>query len=59
MPEQGGIHVSVTGTHVDLTITKPNGHQVGMWLTADAAFALVSNLMSAAVHAEKAANDEP
>lgn len=59
MPEQGGIHVSSVGTRIELTITKPNGHQVELWLTADAAFELVSILMSAAVHAEKEANDEP
>ncbi|BDB58957.1 hypothetical protein RDE2_07510 [Rhodococcus sp. RDE2] len=54
-----GIHISVRGTAVDMLIVRPNGHRLGLLLTPDAALDIVTNLMSAAVHAQKATNDEP
>lgn len=59
MNELPGIHITPRGTQVDMLIVRPNGHRFGMLMTPDAAFEVVSNLMSAAVHAQKAANDEP
>lgn len=59
MNEQPGVYFSAPGTEVDMLIVKPDGNRLGLLMTPDAAFEMVTNLMSAAVHAQKAANDEP